>query len=48
MDRLRADLKDASIQQYDNADAHSVLIRLRSSARKATMPDRSWPSWCMT
>ena len=26
MDRLRADLKDASIQQYDNADAHSVHV----------------------
>src|SRR5437867_10855052 len=28
MDRLRADLADASIQQYDRADQNSVLIRL--------------------
>ena len=28
MDRLRGDLKDASIQQYGKAEDHSVLIRL--------------------
>jgi len=35
MDRLRADLKDASIQQYDNADAHSVLIRLPEQRKES-------------
>src|SRR5213080_4109412 len=34
MDKLRADLKDASIQQYGKADDHSVLIRLPQQKRE--------------
>src|SRR5215212_4688997 len=34
MDRLRADLKDASIQQYGKAEANSVLIRLPQQRRE--------------
>jgi preprotein translocase subunit SecF len=34
MDRLRADLADASIQQYGKADDHAVLIRLPQQKRE--------------
>src|SRR5438445_3310313 len=35
MDRLRADLADASIQQYDKAEARAVLIRLPQQRRES-------------
>src|SRR5436305_1035616 len=34
MDKLRADLADASIQQYGKADEHAVLIRLPQQKRE--------------
>ncbi|MEO8033826.1 MAG: protein translocase subunit SecF [Acidobacteriota bacterium] len=34
MERLRADLKDASIQQYGKAEEHAVLIRLPQQGRE--------------
>ena len=35
MDRLRAELADASIQQYDKPEARAVLIRLPQQARES-------------
>lgn len=34
LDRLRAELKDATIQQYGKADEHAVLIRLPQQGRE--------------